>query len=231
MIKCVIVEDELSGQALLAEKLKRLFPEIAVNCIIDNKSEAVTYLNHNVVDIVFLDNRIKGGFGLDVIQQIEHLNFEVIFATAYSQYAVEALNKGAIFYLLKPFSDADFSEAVEKAIRKSNENKKQLSIGAGNEHIIKLDDIMYIQSEGAYSVFALLNKSRMMASKNLRYFEKRLPTDTFFRIHHSFIVNLKHVVKVKNGTSPKLVLADGITDLPVSQRKAKTVFNHLRFKG
>jgi two-component system LytT family response regulator len=125
MIKCVIVEDELTGQALLADKLKRLFPEITVKCIIDNKQEAVTYLNHNVVDIVFLDNRLKGGFGLDVIQQMEHPDFEVIFATAYSQYAVEALNNGAIFYLLKPFSDADFSEAVEKAIRKTNEKKNQ----------------------------------------------------------------------------------------------------------
>lgn len=229
MIKCVIVEDELSGQALLADKLKRLFPEITVKCIIDNKPEAVTYLNHNVVDIVFLDNRLKGGFGLDVIQQMEHLDFEVIFATAYSQYAVEALNKGAIFYLLKPFSDADFSEAVEKAIRKTNEKKNQLSIGVGSENIIKLDDIMYIESEGAYSVFTLLNKSTMMASKNLGYFENRLPTDTFFRIHHSFIVNIKHVVKVKNGPSPQLVLADGVTCLPVSQRKAKAVFEQLKF--
>ena len=229
MIKCVIVEDELSGQALLADKLKRLFPEITVKCIIDNKPEAVTYLNHNVVDIVFLDNRLKGGFGLDVIQQMEHLDFEVIFATAYSQYAVEALNKGAIFYLLKPFSDADFSEAIEKAIRKTNEKKNQLSIGVGSENIIKLDDIMYIESEGAYSVFTLLNKSTMMASKNLGYFENRLPTDTFFRIHHSFIVNIKHVVKVKNGPSPQLVLADGVTCLPVSQRKAKAVFEQLKF--
>ena len=229
MIKCVIVEDELSGQALLADKLKRLFPEITVKCIIDNKPEAVTYLNHNVVDIVFLDNRLKGGFGLDVIQQMEHLDFEVIFATAYSQYAVEALNKGAIFYLLKPFSDADFSEAVEKAIRKTNEKKNQLSSGVGSENIIKLDDIMYIESEGAYSVFTLLNKSTMMASKNLGYFENRLPTDTFFRIHHSFIVNIKHVVKVKNGPSPQLVLADGVTCLPVSQRKAKAVFEQLKF--
>jgi two-component system LytT family response regulator len=229
MIKCVIVEDELTGQALLADKLKRLFPEITVKCIIDNKQEAVTYLNHNVVDIVFLDNRLKGGFGLDVIQQMEHPDFEVIFATAYSQYAVEALNNGAIFYLLKPFSDADFSEAVEKAIRKTNEKKNQLSIGVGTENIIKLDDIMYIESEGSYSVFTLLNKSTMMASKNLGYFENRLPTDTFFRIHHSFIVNIKHVIKVKNGPSPQLVLADGITCLPVSQRKAKAVFEQLKF--
>ena len=229
MIKCVIVEDELTGQALLADKLKRLFPEITVKCIIDNKQEAVTYLNHNVVDIVFLDNRLKGGFGLDVIQQMEHPDFEVIFATAYSQYAVEALNKGAVFYLLKPFSDADFSEAVEKAIRKTNEKKNQLSIGVGTENIIKLDDIMYIESEGSYSVFTLLNKSSMMASKNLGYFENRLPTDTFFRIHHSFIVNIKHVIKVKNGPSPQLVLADGITCLPVSQRKAKAVFEQLKF--
>jgi two-component system LytT family response regulator len=229
MIKCVIVEDELTGQALLADKLKRLFPEITVKCIIDNKQEAVTYLNHNVVDIVFLDNRLKGGFGLDVIQQMEHPDFEVIFATAYSQYAVEALNKGAVFYLLKPFSDADFSEAVEKAIRKTNEKKNQLSIGVGTENIIKLDDIMYIESEGSYSVFTLLNKSTMMASKNLGYFENRLPTDTFFRIHHSFIVNIKHVIKVKNGPSPQLVLADGITCLPVSQRKAKAVFEQLKF--
>lgn len=229
MIKCVIVEDELPAQALLADKLKRLFPEIAIQCIIDNKQEAINYLSHNKVDLVFLDNRLKGGFGLDVIEQTAHLDFEVIFATAYSEYAVDALNKGAIFYLLKPFSDADFSEAVEKAIRKTNEKKKQLSIGVGNENIIKLDDIMYIESQGAYSVFTLLNKSKMMASKNLGYFEKRLPTDTFFRIHHSIIVNIKHVIKVKNGRSPQLLLSDGVTCLSVSQRKAKAVFEQLRF--
>jgi two-component system LytT family response regulator len=88
---------------------------------------------------------------------------------------------------------------------------------------------MFIQSAGAYSVFTLSNKSTIMASKNLGYFEKRLPTDTFFRIHHSYIVNIKHVVKVKNGPAPLLVLADGVTILPVSQRKAKAVFDQLRF--
>ncbi len=229
MIKCVIVEDELPAQALLADKLKRLFPEIAIQCIIDNKQEAVNYLSHNKVDLVFLDNRLKGGFGLDVIEQTAHLGFEVIFATAYSEYAVDALNKGAIFYLLKPFSDTDFSEAVEKVIRKTNKKKKQLSVGVGNENIIKLDDIMYIESEGAYSVFTLVNKTTMMASKNLGYFENRLPTDTFFRIHHSFIVNIKHVVKVRNGPSPQLVLTDGVTCLPVSQRKAKAIFGQFKF--
>jgi two-component system LytT family response regulator len=229
MIKCVIVEDELPAQALLSDKLKRLFPEIAIQCMIDNKQEAVNYLSHNKVDLVFLDNRLKGGFGLDVIIQTANLDFEVIFATAYSEYAVDALNKGAIFYLLKPFSEEDFSTAIEKTIRKINEKKKYLNIGVGNENIIKLDDIMYIQSEGAYSVFTLLNKSTTMASKNLGYFEKRLPADTFFRIHHSFIVNIKHVVRVKNGPSPQLVLSDGITCLPVSQRKAKAVFEQLKF--
>jgi two-component system LytT family response regulator len=100
MIKCVIVEDELPAQALLADKLKRLFPEIAIMCMFDYMQEAVNYLSHNKVDLVFLDNRLKGGFGLDVIEQTGHLDFEVIFATAYSEYAVDALNKGAIFYLL-----------------------------------------------------------------------------------------------------------------------------------
>jgi two-component system LytT family response regulator len=227
MIKCVIVEDEPLAQALLADKLKRLFPEITIKCIIDNKQEAVTYLSHNKLDLVFLDNRLKGGFGLDVIEQTVHLGFEVIFATAHSEYAMDALNKGAIFYLLKPFSEKDFSTAIEKAIRKINEKKMLLSID--NDTIVKLDDIMFIMSDGAYSVFTLLNKSTIMASKNLGYFDKRLPANSFFRIHHSIIVNIKHVIKVNNGRSPQLLLSDGVTYLSVSQRKAKAVFDKLKF--
>jgi two-component system LytT family response regulator len=226
MIKCVIIEDELLAQALLADKLKRLFPEITIKCIIDNKQEAINYLNHNKVDLVLLDNRLKGGFGLDVIEQTGHLGFEVIFATAYAEYAVDALNKGAVFYLLKPFSENDFSTAIEKAIRKINEKKMLLSID--NDTIVKLDDIIFIQSSGAYSVFTMLDRSTMMASKNLGYFEKRLPANSFFRIHHSVIVNIKHVIKVKNGPSPRLLLSDGVTSLSVSQRKAKAVLDQLK---
>jgi two-component system LytT family response regulator len=229
MIKCVIVEDELPAQALLADKLKRLFPEIAIMCMFDYMQEAVDYLSHNKVDLVFLDNRLKGGFGLDVIEQTGHLDFEVIFATAYSEYAVDALNKGAIFYLLKPFSEEDFLTAIEKTIRKINEKKNLLSIGVGNDNIVRLDDIMFIQSSGAYSVFTLLNKNTITASRNLGYFEKRLPANSFFRIHHSIIVNIKHVIKVKNGRSPQLLLSDGVTCLSVSQRKAKAVLDQLRF--
>jgi two-component system LytT family response regulator len=88
---------------------------------------------------------------------------------------------------------------------------------------------MFIQSSGAYSVFTLLNKNTITASRNLGYFEKRLPANSFFRIHHSIIVNIKHVIKVKNGRSPQLLLSDGVTCLSVSQQKAKAVLDQLRF--
>ena len=118
MINCVIVEDELSGQMLLRERLARLFPEVSIVGLFDQPKQAIDFLESQKVDLVFLDNRLKGGYGLDVLQRFPEPEFEVIITTAYTEYAIDALNSGALYYLLKPFSEEDFMLAVELALKK-----------------------------------------------------------------------------------------------------------------
>jgi len=227
MIHCAIIEDEDQEQVLLQTLIERLYPEIVIDTIIDNVKQATEFLTQSRVDLVFLDNHLKGGYGLDVIKNTIHQGFEVIYETAYSDYAIEALNKGAAYYLLKPYSEFQFKVAVEKAIRKINEKNRLLVISSGHDGILKLDDILFIHSDGPYTHFILKDNPRVMASKNLGYFEKRLPENIFFRTHHSYIVNIDHVKKVEKSPTLKLVLSDGHTRIPVSQRKARPFYEKL----
>ena len=226
-INCLIVEDEKSSQELLLSRLRELFPDIEVVGIIDSFREAVAFLKRYRIDIVFLDNHIKGGSGLGVLSQIPVMNFQVIFSTAYTEYAIEALNHGAVYYLLKPFSKEEFATGVKKALAKVTQFRGLLVIGQGNKKAIQLDQLMYIESEGAYTFFVLSNKEKEISSRNLGSFEDKLPADRFFRIHHSYIVNINYIERVERGESLFVQLTDGETRLPISQRRSKAFFEHL----
>lgn len=226
-IRCLIVEDEKSSQELLRWRMKELFPDIEVVRIIDNFLDAVDFLKKQRVDLVFLDNHIKGGTGLGMLSKVPDRDFEVIFSTAYSEYAIEALNNGAAYYLLKPFSKEEFVSAVNKALAKVARSSGLLVIGQGNKMAIHLDQLMYIQSDGAYTLFALNNNRTETSSRNLGYFERKLPSDRFFRIHHSTIVNIDYVGHLERGASPFVLLSDGETRLSVSQRRFKPFFDRM----
>lgn len=227
MIRCLIVEDEKSSQELLLSRLNKAFPEIAVVGIIASMGEAVDFLKRNKVEILFLDNQIKGGMGLDILTQVPRAGCEVIFTTAYSEYAVEALNLGGTHYLLKPYSEEEFIRAVHKAFSRIYQQTKIIAIGQTNKRIIALDELIYIRSEGAYTVFVLQDGSQETSSKNLGFFEDRLPIDRFFRIHNSFIVNVAFIAVLERGETPNILLADGKTRLPISQRRAKAFFEQI----
>jgi len=219
MINCVIVEDELSGQMLLRERLARLFPEVSIVGLFDQPKQAIDFLESQKVDLVFLDNRLKGGYGLDVLQRFPEPEFEVIITTAYTEYAIDALNSGALYYLLKPFSEEDFMLAVELALKKIAAKTRFLFLG-GNRSL-RLSEILFAQSVGAYTIFKLKDGSSVMTSKNIGFYEKRLPDNSFFRIHHSCIVNLDVVKEVDSGANPTVLLEDGLTRLSISQRRLK----------
>ncbi|MEY3368262.1 MAG: hypothetical protein RI973_1417 [Bacteroidota bacterium] len=228
MFKSVIVEDEPHSQQLLQSKIKSYFPEITVSAVIDNKSEAIDYLNKNKVDLLFLDNHLKGGLGLDVVKQTSLLELEVIYITAYTNYAVEALNNGATYYLLKPFSNEDFKAAVNRAIQKIASKKQVLIIGIGDDKFLRLDEIHYIVSQGAYTLFHLGPNGTALSSRNLGYYESRLPKESFYRIHHSCIVNINQIERVERGASPRVILKFERTELEISTRKSRDFFSTLK---
>jgi len=227
MVSCMIVEDEKSSQELLLSRIRKLFPEISVMGVSESVSEAVAFLKRRKVEILFLDNQVKGGMGLDILAQLPDFDFEVIYTTAYSEYAVEALNAGATHYLLKPFSSEEFSVAVNKALSRIHSNQGTVLIRHGKKQVISLEELMYIKSEGAYTIFVMQDGREETSSRNLGYYEHRLPKGSFFRIHHSCILNLSFIGAVERGASPNILLTDGETRLQVSQRRARAFFEKI----
>ncbi len=220
MIKCLIVEDEQAGQQILLRKLTNLYPECNVLSIIDNKDEAVQFINNNELDLVFLDVQIIGGTGLDVLHECQKRNFETIFITAYDNFAISALNENASYYLLKPIMDEEFSKGMSIVLDKIKATKSPTKILIPNKGAylpINLVDILYFESDGAYT-YVVTAEDRVLSSKNIGYYEKTLPNDVFKRPHHSYIVNIDKIHMFKKGRSGILIMQND-KEIPVSQRK------------
>jgi two-component system LytT family response regulator len=226
MIKTVIIEDERASQELLVMKLTALFPEIQIKKVIENVSEAVAYLSSEVVDLVFMDNQIKGGFSGDILDQLPpEFTFGIIYITAFSEYAVEALNRGASYYLLKPFSEDELKNAVQKVLNLYNENRNVIQInGSGSNQFVNLNELVYIESQGSYSLFHITGGRTVVSSKNLGYFEAKLPSSVFIRIHHSAIINMNFIASIIKGKNPKVILKQDGRQLEISQRKASSFY-------
>ncbi len=226
-MKCIIVEDEKASQEILEIKLKKYYPDIEIIGVIEEFEKAHQFLKTEEVDLVFLDNHLKGGNGINLLRHFPDRNFKVIVVSAYAEYAVDALNQSAIFYLLKPFKDSDFKKAVDKGIQNKEGNRPFFVISSGIDHIIYYDELLYAKATGAYSEFYLESGKKIIASKNVGFFEEKLPENEFFRIHHSILVNVKKVRKVLKGKKAEVVLFND-TCLPISQRRLKPFLDQLK---
>jgi two-component system, LytTR family, response regulator len=220
MIKCLIVEDEFAAQQLLMKKIELFYPQIDVEAVINNKEEAIAWIDSHEPDLVFLDVQIKGGTGLEVLQNVTYRDFEAIFLTAYDNYAIEALNQNASYYLLKPIRNEHFQQGMNLVLGRidaRNASDFILVPNKGMQLSIKMDDILYLESDGAYTVVVTAS-DRYISSRNLGYYEKALPAMRFVRSHHSYIVNLAHIQAFRKGRSGVLILKNG-AEIPVAQRR------------
>ena len=229
MKQCLIIEDEKASQDMLINKIKTHFPQINIKAIIDNAPEAISYISKHKLDLVFVDNHIKRGRGMDVINYFQNRNFAVIFSTAFSEYAVEALNNNASYYLLKPYSDNEFITAVEKTLESYTDFSKSIVIGSNKESIL-YQSIVYMKSEGAYTIFYLEGGKTIYTSKNIGYYEKHIPSWCFFRIHHSTIVNTSKIIDIIKNKGVSVLLKNG-TSLSVSNRKSKKFIEQINSKS
>lgn len=221
MINCVIVEDEPISQQVLLQKLKFHYPQCEVLKVFDNKDDAINYLQTaDTIDLVFLDVQINGGTGLDVLAACENKTFEAIFVTAHDSYAIEALNHAASYYLLKPIRTEDFKRGMDVILAKINKSSTSNTILVpykGSYTAIKYDDIIYFESDGAYTNI-ITKDDKITSSKNLGHYEKSLPKEQFKRSHHSYILNLKHMQLLTKGRTGTIKMVNG-TEIPVAQRR------------
>jgi two-component system, LytTR family, response regulator len=226
MIKALIIEDEVIGQNLM----KRLI-EISICGFADSVNKSLKAIHDCQPDLVFLDVHIKGGSGFDVLSEVKNKRFEIIFTTAYNNYAIKAIKTEALDYLLKPINTNEFVNAVGKAIKKieqpgqnrvvqeSPQKDKFLLTNYSETEFIDYDQILFFEANGNYT-FCHLVSGKKTISKSIGEIEKQLNESFFVRTHHSFIVNLNKIEKFNKGRSGVLFLEGGAA-IPVSQRKMK----------
>lgn len=212
LIKAIIVDDEKHARSVLTSLLKRDHSEIEVIETCSNLEEAVSAIKRHNPKVVFLDVQMPRYAGYEIVNFFDEINFEIIFITAFDQYAIKAFELNAIDYLVKPIDRNRLKSAILKATNKLNLRKQtdeynillktiknrrfsQIIIPElGNRRILNLAEIIAIEADGSYSKVYLKDNRIITISKNLKYFESVIPEEAkFFRSHRAWIINLFHL--------------------------------------
>lgn len=188
MMHCLIVEDEPLAADVLLEYVKRVpFLELKGTCA--HAIEALEVMQHEKIDVIFLDIHLPGLKGLEFIRTLKDPP-AIILTTAYHQYALEGYEFSVVDYLLKPIGFNRFLEAVNKLKRISSEKQKTISIQAEKKTIIiPVDDIVFIEAQKEY-VRIQTSKNSYLTKYALTKMEEELDPSLFIRIHRSFIVSI-----------------------------------------
>lgn len=236
MLKAVIVDDEIKALQSLTWELTNFSDEISIVSSFTNPLEALLYLEKNTPDCLFLDIEMPTMDGFQFIQKLTNKNFPVIITTAYSQYALKAIKNEALDYLLKPIDTDDLEETILK-IKKFNAkhitaeklemalsnfnsraiNKRITLNSDGKLLFLESDEILYAESDGNYSTIFLTDGQKIVLTKKLKEVNSLLPSDSFFRIHNSYIINL-HKIKEFLKTDGYVILKSN-HKIPVSRQK------------
>ncbi len=232
MIKAIIIEDERNSQNYILNLLNEKFPNVHVVSITDSVNTAVSEIEINHPDLIFLDVQIIGGTGFDVLDKIKKKDFEVIFITAFSNFSILAIKQNAIDYILKPINDLEFENGVKKALDRIREKKlikkyeKIIITSLNNTSVINQEDIYYLKADGVYTNI-ITNTGTVISSKNIGEFEFLLSEELFLRCHNSYIVNIDFISKFEKRRSGEITLLNGDI-VPVSQRKVSSLNQKLK---
>jgi two-component system, LytTR family, response regulator len=230
MMKACIIDDEANSREVLELMIKEGHPDITIAGMASNIRDARAMVTKQQPDILFLDIEMPGGSGFELIKQLQEPLPEIIFCTAYGHYAIKAIECSALAYLLKPVSSQKLQEALEKARQKTSSLQKGLQrqvldeqLSASKEatrfllntvedvKVIKFADVVCCIAEGNYTRIHLADGSKLVASKTLKEFESILYKPNFFRIHHSYLINLNYVQRISKTDGCIVELPNGLS--------------------
>lgn len=250
MLKAIIIDDERTSRETLFGLLKRYCPQVEVVAEAYNLESGKEILKAYNADVVFLDIQMPDGSGFKLLEEIEEIKFEVVFTTAFDQYAIKAIKYSALDYLLKPIVPEDLMSAVAKLEKRINVNpgtssqetiktlidnirspqmKKIVLSTSKGMHVIEIENIIRCESEDYYTRFFLKDGKMIMVSKTLKENEEMLGENDFIRPHKSHLVNINHIKGFLKEDGGSLLMNDG-SIIPVSRRKREKVIdllNHL----
>ncbi len=229
-LKAIIVEDEKHSRETLINLLEEFCEGVEIIGTADSVPSALELIPQANPDVVFMDIELHSGTGFDILSQLPQLNFEVIFTTAFDQYAIKAVKFSSLDYLLKPIDLDELQIAVEKAkeIKNKEQYKQQLELllnnikqKSGSSKIclatsdgfefINTLDILYCEANGSYTNFILKEGKKLLVSKHLKEYENLLADQNFMRVHNSFLINLKEVKKFVKADGGYIIMCNDDT--------------------
>jgi two-component system LytT family response regulator len=239
MIKCIIIDDEKMAREAFEKIINLYFKEKLL--VIDKAGsvrDGVALIHKHNPDIVFLDIEMPNENGFKLFEYFDHYHFEVIFTTAYKHYAIEAIKYAAIDYLLKPINFIDLRDAIyrfneKQQIQSRNERMETLlaNLSAGvsikskvalptlaGYQMENINNIIYCQADINYTNVFTAKNEKIVVCKTLKIIEEILPTEYFFRIHKSYLVNLNYIKKYAK-TDGHFVILENEERLDVAVRR------------
>lgn len=242
-LNAIIVEDEQTSRDILKNYLIKYCPNVTVLGEAQNIDEALVLIRNNDLDLVFLDVEMPYGNAFDLLEKVGDINFETVFVTAYNQYAMDALNAHASYYLMKPISIDELIKAVDYVteiktkedalqdqvlVPKTNSVSGKITIPQQDGfEVINTADILYCKADDNYTEIYLNNNKKKLVSKTLKYFEEALNDGNFARIHKSYLVNVNEIVKYVKGKGGSVILSNG-KQLMVSASKKSDLLSFFK---
>lgn len=244
MVKAVIIEDEKKSRSALEGLLSRYCTNVIIMGEAEGVHTGIALIRQHQPDVVFLDIQMRDGSGFRLLEEVGEINFEIIFTTAFDEYAIKAIKYSALDYLLKPIVPQELIDAVKKVeerkIAKSSSQSKNIDVLLDNLkatsreshkiilstsekiHVIKVDDIIRCESDNYYTTFFFTDGKKLLVSKTLKENENLIKDQTFIRPHKSHLINTKYIKGYMKSDGGYIVMIDD-SKIPVSRRKKETI--------
>ena len=244
MLTAVIIDDEVDAVYSIELIINEYCSNVSIIGKANSAIEGRDLILEKKPDLIFLDIEMPRGTGFDLLEMLPERNFDIIFITAYNNWAIKAFKYSAVDYILKPIDIDELIEAVNKVEKNSssrgfsddkyqalleninvNKNKKlSISTSEGIEYI-EVSKIIRFEGEGSYSKIYIVDQPVLLISKNLKEFQELLSENNFFRTHNSHLINLEFVKKYVLKDGGHIEMKDN-SIVPIARRK-KDVFNEV----
>lgn len=238
-INTILLDDEPGSLITLSGLLSRHCPQVNVTHTFQNPKEALKHLKKAPPDLLMIDIEMPFINAFHLLDQLKPVSFEIIFVTAFNNYALRAFKYAAVDYLLKP---VNLDELVESIARVSSRMGKQQKPDTSIDQVIEVmqtiptgsviipmptlsgiklessGNIILLEAQGSYTIIEMINGKKELISRTLKDFEELLPEKDFCRIHHSYVINLNHVKEYLYGRGGSVLMSNG-SQIEVSVRK------------
>ncbi|MBX7154425.1 MAG: LytTR family DNA-binding domain-containing protein [Candidatus Kapaibacterium sp.] len=245
-MKVLIIDNEEPLRTALKTLLQNYCPDVDSIAEASGVEAGILALRKQKYDIVFLDVEMDDGTGFDLLRKVDTSMFQLVFITAHQHYAIDAFKFSATDFLLKPVQEDELQRSVERAqanIEKHNKLEQVAVLLEGLEprayqekrivlrdqdaiHFIRVPDISVLEAHKGYTKFILVGGKSVFVSKTLKEFDDMLTPYGFIRVHHSYMVNSRRIVRFDRDEGGSVITEENIV-IPVSQRKRDSILKIL----